>query len=170
MTFNAITLDTTGQVLEWGAASLRSAGAGETAHSDVDESSQSVIDTHGPLHTKVATSAFTEMTQGEKDAVDAVNPRVRVISDTDYTVLPSDNDCRLYFTAATAVTVTIDTGLGKNFSALWRQVGAGLVTFVEGTATIENVDDQFKSAGVKAYGSLVMSNVVDTIDLFGVTA
>ncbi len=98
------------------------------------------------------------------------NSQIRVISGTSYTVLPTDDGCRLYFTAATAVTVTVDTGLGKNFSALWRQVGAGLVTFVEGTGTLHHRQDQFASAGVKAIGSLVMSNVVDTVDLAGDTA
>ncbi len=98
------------------------------------------------------------------------NDQIRVIAGTSYTMLPSDDGCRLYFTAATAVTVTVDTGLGMNFSALWRQVGAGLVRFVAGTATLHNRKDQFASAGVKALGSLVMSNVVDTVDVVGDTA
>lgn len=119
-----------------------------------------------------------EPSAGDKTAIDGVvaahtgigNRQVREISATEYTVLPSDNGCRLYFTAATAVTVTLDAGLGVNFQALWRQVGAGLVSFVNGTATIHNRQDQLASAGVKAAGSLVMSNVVDTIDLLGDTA
>jgi hypothetical protein len=71
MAFNAITEDSTGRVVEWGATTLRAAGAGETAHiGTIDESSQSVIDTWGPNHTKVVAGDFTEMSAGEKAAVD----------------------------------------------------------------------------------------------------
>ena len=73
MALNAITRNATGRVIEWGAGVLRAAGSGETAYVDViSVESQSVIDSVGPRHTKVEANAFVEMTQSEKDAVDAI--------------------------------------------------------------------------------------------------
>lgn len=71
MTLNAITKDSTGRVVEWGAAALRSAGAGETAHGAIDEATQTVIDANGPRYTKVVINDFTVMTAPEMAAVDA---------------------------------------------------------------------------------------------------
>ena len=167
----AITLTSTGQYLRWttGDTDPTYDSGTETSHA-ITEPPAFVAGVPEYHHTVVNNVVVEMATQGEKDAAVIENSRIRVISATAYTVLPSDDGCRLYFTAATAVTVTIDAGLGANFMAFWRQVGAGLVTFVEGTASIENRQDQFATAGVKAMGSLVMSNVVDTVDLGGDTA
>lgn len=167
----AVTLTSTGQYLRWntGTTDPTFDSGTETLHT-LNQPPVFVAGVPTYHHTVLSNVVAEMATQGEKDAAVIENPRIRVISATAYTVLPSDDGFRLYFTAATAVTVTIDAGLGMNFQAFWRQVGAGLVSFVEGTGTIENVDNQFSSAGVKAGGSLVMSNVVDTIDLLGYTA
>lgn len=70
MALSAITLNSTGQVLEWGGSLPRAAAADETEHNDtILVSTQPVIDAETPRFTKVVGTSFTAMSQPEKDAV-----------------------------------------------------------------------------------------------------
>lgn len=70
MPLSAITLDSTGQVVEWGETLPRAATADETEHNGtILDATQSVIDTNTPRFTKVVGTSFTVMTGPEQDAV-----------------------------------------------------------------------------------------------------
>lgn len=78
----------------------------------------------------------------------------KTIGDTTYTVQASDNNAVLAFNAATAITITVPTGLPANFQCCFVQEGAGQIT-VSGSATINNRQTQLKSAGQYALLSLI---------------
>ena len=86
----------------------------------------------------------------------------------DYTLLASDNGKVIVMDKATAVTVTIDTGLPAGFNCSFIQKGAGQVTFA-GTAAVNNrqshtkINAQFGAASIVAYDT-------DTYILAGDTA
>lgn len=60
---------------------------------------------------------------------------------TSYTLASGDNGKHIRFSAATTVTVTIDSGLPANFYCVVRQDGAGQVQVIQGTVTT------FRTAG-----------------------
>ena len=74
----------------------------------------------------------------------------------DYTLLASDNGKVIVMDKATAVTVTINTGLPAGFNCSFIQKGAGQVTFA-GTAAVNNrqshtkINAQFGAASIVAY-------------------
>lgn len=53
-----------------------------------------------------------------------------------YPIVDSDNNYTIFFNSATAITVTINTLTTANFSCDFYNLGAGAVTFVNGTATV----------------------------------
>jgi hypothetical protein len=74
---------------------------------------------------------------------------------TSYTVQASDNGKVLDFANASAITVTLPNNLPAGFSCLWRQSGAGQITFTPASGGSRvNRSTHTKSAGQWAEGSL----------------
>jgi hypothetical protein len=63
-----------------------------------------------------------------------LNLQKQVIAD--YAIADSDNNYTIFFNSATPITVTINTLTKENFSCDFYNLGAGAVTFVNGTATV----------------------------------
>ena len=53
-----------------------------------------------------------------------------------YAITDADNMCTIFLNSATAITVTINTLTTANFECDFYNLGAGAVTFVNGTATV----------------------------------
>jgi hypothetical protein len=62
------------------------------------------------------------------------------VTATSYTILPADLNYTIFFNSASAVTVTLNTGLRANFECSFYNLGAGTVTFVSGTETLTTPD------------------------------
>lgn len=94
----------------------------------------------------------------------ATNSDVLVtVSGTTYTIGAGDLGKVLRFTSATAVTVTIPAAFAVGFNLIWRQVGAGQITFAPvGGVTMRSFGNATKSAGQYAEGALA----VDTTDVW----
>lgn len=76
-------------------------------------------------------------------------------SGTSRTLGASDNGAVLMFTSATAVTLTVPTGLDVGFSVTVIQAGAGQITFTASGTTINNRQSHTKTAGQWAVASLI---------------
>ena len=87
----------------------------------------------------------------------------------DYTLLASDNGKVVVMNKASAVTVTVPSGLGAGFNCSFVQKGAGQVSFSASSTTINNrqshtkINAQFGVASLLAYAD-------DTFVLAGDTA
>ena len=66
----------------------------------------------------------------------------KVVPDTTYTMVEEDKGKFLQFTAATAVTVTVPTGLSADNRYEGIQLGAGQVSFVEDSTTVNTHADE----------------------------
>lgn len=89
---------------------------------------------------------------------------------TTYTLQNSDSGKILTFNNASAITVTIPSGLDAGFNITWVQKGAGTVTFSDGVGvTLSNRQGHTASAGQHAVGGLV-ADVADNYYLTGDTA
>jgi len=87
---------------------------------------------------------------------DTVSAGSRTISVASYTLLSSDDGKVLYFTSASAVTLTVPPGLRIGFSCALIQGGAGQVTPTPGAGvTIANRSSYTKTAGQNAIASLI---------------
>jgi hypothetical protein len=88
---------------------------------------------------------------------------------TAYTLLASDNGKVVVLNNASAVTVTVPSGLGVGFNCSFVQKGAGQVTFSASSTTINNrqshtkINAQYGVASIVAYAA-------DTFVLAGDTA
>lgn len=88
---------------------------------------------------------------------------------TAYTLLASDNGKVVVLDNASAVTVTVPSGLGAGFNCSFVQKGAGQVTFTASSTTINNrqshtkINTQYGVASLLAYAA-------DTFVLAGDTA
>lgn len=79
----------------------------------------------------------------------------------------SDNGKVIYFTSASAVTITTATGLGAGFSCSFIQGGAGQLTISQGSSTtLVSYSSLLKSAGQYAMIS-VISPVANTFVAVG---
>lgn len=73
-----------------------------------------------------------------------------------YTVVASDNGKVLLLNSASAANVTVNGSLGAGFSCTFVQVGAGRITFLEGSGvTLENFSNLFTTSGPYAPVSLI---------------
>ena len=87
----------------------------------------------------------------------------------DYTLLASDNGKVVVMNKASAVTVTVPSGLGAGFNCSFVQKGAGQVSFSASSTTINNrqshtkINAQYGVASIVAYAA-------DTFVLAGDTA
>lgn len=66
----------------------------------------------------------------------STNPIQKEVTGTTYTILDSDDKDTIFFNSASAVTVTIDTLTIDGFTCDFYNLGAGTVTFQNGTATV----------------------------------
>ena len=88
---------------------------------------------------------------------------------TTYTLLSSDNGKVVVLNNASAVTVTVPSGLGAGFNCSFVQKGAGQVSFTASSTTINNrqshtkINAQYGVASIVAYAA-------DTFVLAGDTA
>ncbi len=69
---------------------------------------------------------------------------------------------------ASAITITVPSGLGKGFSCVINQIGAGRVTISGSGTTINNVSSQSKTSGQHAVVSL-FAYAADVFNLSGST-
>jgi hypothetical protein len=74
---------------------------------------------------------------------------------TAYTLLASDNGKVVTFNNASAITLTVPSGLPVGFNCLVLQKGAGQVTFTTSATTINNRQSLTKTAGQYAVASLI---------------
>lgn len=88
---------------------------------------------------------------------------------TTYTLLTSDNGGVVTLNNASAITLTVPSGLGAGFSCLVIQLGAGQVTITGSGATVNNRQTQTKIAG--QYGGVSLyAYAADTFALIGDTS
>lgn len=95
--------------------------------------------------------------------------KINAQTGTTYTLQSSDKGKIITFSNASAITVTVPSGLGAGFSCTPIQKGVGQVTFSASGTTINNFDGHTKTAGIHAITSLV-ADVADNLYLAGQTA
>lgn len=89
---------------------------------------------------------------------------------TTYSLLSSDNGVVIQFTNASAITVTIPSGLGANFYCTIIQWGGGQITVNAGSGvTRQSESSQYKTAGQYAAVEL-FAVAADTFWMGGSTA
>lgn len=85
----------------------------------------------------------------------------------DYTLTQGDNGAILTFNSASAVTITIPTGLPIGYNISVYQIGTGKVTIAsDGTTSIKNRLSRFRTAGKDA-GVGIVSTATDVYHLTG---
>jgi hypothetical protein len=123
--------------------------------------------------TSLATSKLTgtvAITQGGTGATTGSGAvtnltTVEARSGTAITLTSADSGKILRTTEASAITVTIPTGLAANFSVMIIQGGAGAITF-SGGSTIQSFGGLVKTAGIHAAANIIRVGV-DTYNLSG---
>jgi hypothetical protein len=85
---------------------------------------------------------------------------------TTYTLLTSDNGKVITLSNASAITVTVPAGLGQGFSCMLMQIGAGQVTLVASSTTINSFGSLLSLAGQHASATL-FAYAADTLNLSG---
>ena len=88
---------------------------------------------------------------------------------TSYTVAASDNGKVVVLNNASAVTVTVPSGLGAGFNCSFVQKGAGQVSFSASGTTVNNRQSHTKINGQYGVASIV-AYAADTFVLAGDTA
>lgn len=110
----------------------------------------------------------TSAIQTQLDAKAPATPTVNAQTGTTYTLLTSDNGKIITFSNASAITVTVPSGLGSGFHCQCIQIGAGQVTFSASSTTINNrqshtkIAGQYGVVGLTAYASNIFALAGDT--------
>ena len=86
---------------------------------------------------------------------------------TTYTLAATDNGAVVTLSNASAITVTVPSGLGKGFSCICIQIGAGQVTFSASSTTL-NGRNGLKTGGQHAAVTLI-AYIADTFNVAGDT-
>lgn len=116
----------------------------------------------------IAQNSITNLTDNLA-AKAPINASVNAQTGTSYTLQASDNGKVVTFSNASAITVTVPSGLGAGFNCLCIQLGAGQVTFSPSSTTVNNRQSQTKIAG--QYGSVsLIAYAANTFALSGDTA
>jgi hypothetical protein len=112
-----------------------------------------------------------ELTDGNFDgeAILGFDASINDQTGTAYTLLASDNGKVVVLDNASAVTVTVPSGLGVGFNCSFVQKGAGQVTFSASSTTIYNRQSHTKINGQYGVAS-ILAYVADTFVLAGDTA
>ena len=144
---------------------LRATKGTELTHAELDANFSELV----------AAIAAVESVPGAPGAPGPAGPTgtllgVATVVVTTRTLTAADNGFVLYFTAATAVTLTTAAGLGAAFSCMVVQAGAGQITVAPGAGTtLLSYGNMLKSAGQHAALTLVTPSA-DTFVLAGQTA
>lgn len=109
------------------------AAAQETAFSALSAEVAALPSSSTPLEPTAAGSAGSATDLSKSDHQHPTQrANINLQTGTSYTLAPTDNGATLEFNNASAVAVTVPTGLGAEFNCLLVQVGAGQVTFTAG--------------------------------------
>lgn len=120
-------------------------GAGSQVTNPADASTQdSVAKVIADAQTSVLTDTYLKAVVKEETG-------------TTYTCLAADTGKIILLNNASAITVTVPTGLDVGWNALFIQKGAGQVTFSVSGTTLHNYDGDTKTAGQHAQASLVQT-------------
>ena len=121
--------------------------------------------------TGTVTISAGDLTDGNFDgtAIEGFDASIEDQTGTTYTLLSSDNGRVVVLDNASAVTVTVPSGLGVGFNCSFVQKGAGQVSFSASGTTINNRQSHTKINGQYGVASLV-AYVADTFVLAGDTA
>lgn len=84
-----------------------------------------------------------------------LSPLTKDVSDTAYTLTSADLGYTIFFTAATAVTVTVPAGLTAKFWCVFCQYGTGTVTVTPSSTTVNQADGLFSTSSQYAVASLI---------------
>jgi|11BtaG_2_1085332.scaffolds.fasta_scaffold06346_4 hypothetical protein len=111
-----------------------------------------------------------DLTDGNFDgtSISGFDATINDQTGTAYTLLASDNGKVVVLDNASAVTVTVPSGLGVGFNCSFVQKGAGQVTFSASSTTIYNrqshtkINAQYGVASIVAYASDVFVLAGDT--------
>jgi hypothetical protein len=116
---------------------------------------QLVIDTTtGQVMRQLVSPTDTSGLSSRIDAKADKTANINAQTGTTYTLLSSDNGKVLTFNNASAITLTVPTGLGAGFNCLVVQIGAGQVTFSASSTTINNRSGYTKTAGQYAAATI----------------
>jgi hypothetical protein len=116
---------------------------------------QLVIDTTtGQVMRQLVSPTDTSGLSSRIDAKADKTANINAQTGTTYTLLSSDNGKVLTFNNASAITLTVPTGLGAGFNCLVVQIGAGQVTFSASSTTINNRSGYTKTAGQYATATI----------------
>ena len=98
-----------------------------------------------------------DLTDGNFDgtAIEGFDASLNDQTGTTYTLLSSDNGRVVVLNNASAVTVTVPSGLGVGFNCSFIQKGAGQVSFATSSTTINNRQSHTKIAGQYGVASVV---------------
>lgn|SRR5210317_1983817 len=120
--------------------------------------------------TGTVTVSAGDLTDGNFDgeAILGFNASINDKTD-DYTLLASDNGKVVVIDKASAVTVTVPSGLGAGFNCSFVQKGAGQVSFSASSTTINNRQSHTKINAQYGVASL-LAYAADTFVLAGDTA
>lgn len=171
-----------GEVLKRSGTSIVGAAVGGGGVGDVVGPSSSVDSeialfdsTTGKLIKRATTTGLLKATSGVIAAAtagtDYVSPTA-VMNDqtgTTYTIQASDNGKVITCSNASAITVTVPSGLGVGFNCMVIQKGAGQVTFSPSSSTVNNRQSHTKIAGQYGVVSLI-AYVADVFVLAGDTS
>ena len=121
--------------------------------------------------TGTVTVSAGDLTDGNFDgtAIEGFDASINDQTGTTYTVQSTDNGKVVVLDNASAVTVTVPSGLGAGFNCSFVQKGAGQVSFTASSTTINNrqshtkINAQYGVASIVAYAA-------DTFVLAGDTA
>lgn len=103
---------------------------------------------------QVATGTDTSSLSNRIDAKADKTANINAQTGTTYTLQASDNGKVLTFNNASAITLTVPSGLGAGFNCLVVQIGAGQVTFSASSTTINNRSGYTKTAGQYATATI----------------
>ncbi len=141
---------------------------------DATYDSEAIISAETPDNTKLAqVRAFTDFSDSvieltaervvvSADPVDnlgvatkqMVDPAIEYVTATTYTISAADHRKTIEFDNASTITLTINNGLGNDFSFTAIQGGAGKIVWA-GSATVNNVDNHVRTRGQHAMATFV---------------
>jgi hypothetical protein len=117
--------------------------------------------------TSLTFSGATVTDGGSGEAQVAISGGLVPVSGTSHTLSASDNGASLVFSNGSAITLTVASGLGAEFSCVIVQKGTGQITpTAAGGVTISSRQSYTKTAGQYAVMSL-LAVAADTFILFG---
>jgi len=96
----------------------------------------------------------------------ATKPTTRVVSGTTDTLLAADDGNVVTYNNAGAITVTVPSGLGANYSVTCIQLGAGQVTFTASGTTLNSYGGLLKISGQHGSATL-FAYVANTFNVAG---